>query len=213
MLTGRKPTLALAFAVLVVLAFGVSCRGFFVKPTLTTIAVSPPTPTITNGTTNNTQQFTVVATFDDGSHGSTPVSWSSKDSTTIASITSSGLATAIGLGSTTITAASTILPNISGTATLTVTLPCIASIDVTPHAPIQVRVGDTQQFTATATPCAGSGTGTTDITNIATWNSSNPAVATIDNSGVATTLTQGTTNITAASGGVISPAQVLTVGP
>jgi uncharacterized protein YjdB len=212
MLTGRKLPLTLAFAVLVVLAFGASCKGFFVKPTLTTIAVSPPTPTITNGTTNNTQQFTVVATFDDGSHGSTPVSWSSKDPTTIASISSSGLATAIGLGSTTITAASTILPNISGTATLTVTLGCIASIDVTPHG-ATVRVGDTQQFTAMATPCAGSGTGTTDITNLATWNSSNTAVATISNSGVATTLTQGTTNITAASGGVTSPAQVLTVGP
>ncbi|HYU46466.1 MAG TPA: Ig-like domain-containing protein [Terriglobales bacterium] len=212
MLTGRKLTSTLALAVLVVLAFGASCKGFFVKPTLTTIAVSPPTPTITNATTNNTQQFAVVGTFDDGSHGSTPVTWSSSQPTTIASINSSGLATAIGLGSTTITAASTILPNISGTATLTVTLGCIASIDVTPHG-ATVRVGTPQPFTATATPCAGSGTGTTDITDIATWNSSNAAVATISSSGVATTLTQGTTNITAASGGVTSPAQVLNVGP
>jgi Bacterial Ig-like domain (group 2) len=212
MLTGRKLPLALAFAGLVALAFGGSCRGFFVKPTLTTIAVSPPTPTITTGPTNTTQQFTVVATFDDGSHGSTPVSWSESTGQTVATISSSGLATAVSVGTSTITAASTILPSISGTATLRVTLGCIQSIDVTPHNPT-VTQGATQSFTATATPCAGSGTGTQDITDIATWNSSNAAVATISNSGVATTLTQGTTNITAASGGVTSPAQVLTVGP
>ena len=211
MLTGRKLPLALAFAGLVALAVGASCRGFFVKPTLTTIAVSPPTPTITNGTTNNTQQFTVVATFDDGSHGSTPVSWSESTGQTVASISSSGLATATGLGTTTITAASTILPNISGTARLRVTLGCISSIDVTPHAPISVIQGDTKQFTAMATPCAGSGTGITDITDIATWNSSVPAVATINSSGLATTIATGTTNITAASAGVTSPPQALTV--
>jgi Big-like domain-containing protein len=212
MLTGRRLPLALTFAVLVILAFGASCRGFFVKPTLTTIAVSPPTPTITNGTTNNTQQFTVVATFDDGSHGSTPVSWGS-GTQTVATISVSGLATAVGLGTSTITAASTILPNISGTATLTVTLGCISSIDVTPHGPVNVRVGATQQFTATATPCAGSGTGTQDITNVATWNSSVTTVATISSSGLATTLTTGNTNITASSAGVTSPPQTLAVGP
>jgi len=210
MLTGRKPTVTLAFAVLVVLAFGASCKGFFVKPTLTTIAVSPPTPTITNGTTNNTQQFTVVATFDDGSHGSTPVSWSS-GTQTVATISASGLATAVGLGTSTITAASNILPNISGTATLTVTLGCISSIDVTPHGIVNVTVGNTQQFTATATPCAGSGTGTQDITNVATWNSSVPTVATINSSGLATTIITGDTVITASSSGVTSPGQQLHV--
>jgi hypothetical protein len=209
MLTGRKPTLALAFAVLIALAVGVSCKGFFVKPTLTTIAISPPTPTITNSTSNNTQQFTVVATFDDGSHGSTPVSWSS-DTQTVATINSSGLATATGVGAATITAASTILPNISGTAKLTVTLGCIQSIAVTPQNPTVIH-GDTQQFIAMATPCSGSGTGTQDITNVATWNSSNPSVATISSSGLATTIAVGSTNITAFSAGVTSPVQVLTV--
>jgi trimeric autotransporter adhesin len=210
MLSGRKLTLTLAFAGLVALGVGAGCRGFFVKPTLTTIAVSPPTPTITNGTSNNTQQFTVVATFDDGSHGSTPVSWSS-GTQTVATISASGLATAVGLGTSTITAASNILPNISGTATLTVTLGCISSIDVTPHGIVNVTVGNTQQFTATATPCAGSGTGTQDITNVATWNSSVPTVATINSSGLATTIITGDTVITASSAGVTSPGQQLHV--
>jgi hypothetical protein len=131
MLSGRKLTLALAFAVLVALAVGVSCRGFFVKPTVTAVAVSPPTPTISNTTPNNTQQFTVVATFDDGSHGSTPVSWSS-DPQAVATITTSGLATAQGVGTCTITATSTVLPSISGTAKLTVIPANVTSITVTP---------------------------------------------------------------------------------
>jgi trimeric autotransporter adhesin len=211
MLSGRKLTLALAFAGLVALAVGVSCRGFFVKPTLTAIAVSPPTPTITNVAPNNTQQFTVVATFDDGSHGSTPVSWSS-GTQTVATISASGLATAVGLGTASVTAASTLLPNITNTATLTVTLGCIQSIAVTPQSQT-IPHGQTQQFTAMATPCSGSGSGTQDITNIATWNSSNTTVATITSGtggGLATTLTTGSTNITASSAGVLSNTAVLT---
>ena len=132
MLTGRKLALTLAFTVLVALALGVSCRGFFVQPTLTAIAISPPTPTITTGTSGNTQQFRAVGTYDDGSSGSTPVSWSSTDPTTIASITTSGLATALGVGTTTITATSIKLPSIAGTTTLNVVLGGVTSITVTP---------------------------------------------------------------------------------
>jgi uncharacterized protein YjdB len=44
-----------------------------------------------------------------------------------------------------------------------------------------------------------------------TWNSSSPTVATIDGNGVATGLANGTTQITAASGGVTSNAVTLTV--
>jgi hypothetical protein len=193
------------FAALVSLAVGVSCRGFFVKPTLTALAVSPPTPTITNGTSNNTQQFTAVGTFDDGSHGSTPVTWTS-GTQSVATISTNGLATAVGLGSSTITATSTLIPSITNTATLTVTVECIQSIAVTPTNPTQTH-GNPQQFKATATTCNG----TTDITDIATWTSSNTSIATIDSNGLATTIAIGTTNITATSGSVVSPAQVLTV--
>jgi len=134
MLTSRKLPLTLAFAVLVVLAFGGGCHGFFVDPTLTSIAVGPATPTITNSTMNSpqTQQFTAVGTFNDGSTGSTPVTWSSTNSTTVASITSSGLATAIGVGTTTITATSTKIPTIAGSTTLTVVPANVTSITVTP---------------------------------------------------------------------------------
>ena len=137
MLSGRKLPLTLAFVVVVALAIGVSCKGFFVDPTLTSLAISPPTPTISlfkSGTTStpNTQQFTAVGTFNDGSTGNTAVSWSSDTPTTIASIdSSSGLATAVGVGKATITATSIKFPSISNTTTLTI-IPNVTSITVTP---------------------------------------------------------------------------------
>src|SRR5713101_4832532 len=121
MLTGRKLALTLAFTALVAVAFGASCRGFFPKAKLTAIGITPANQTITDIAPNNTKQFSAVGTFDDGNSGSTPVTWSSDSTTTVASIDSnSGLATAVGVGTATITATSTILPNISGTTQLTV---------------------------------------------------------------------------------------------
>ena len=132
MLTWRKLPLTLAFAVLVALAFGVSCRGFFTKPKLTAVGITPANPTITDIAPNNIKQFSAVGTFDDGNSGSTPVTWSSAP-TTIATIDSnSGLATAVGVGTATITATSTILPTISGTTQLTVVPGNVTSIAVSP---------------------------------------------------------------------------------
>ena len=151
MLTGRKLALTLAFTVLVVVSFGVSCKGFFVKPTLTSIAISPPTASISDGSSNNTQQFTVVGTFDDGSHGSTPVTWSISENAP-ATLSSSGLATSIpgATGTATITAASTILPNISSTASLTV-LATVTLISVNPTSGSVTRGTGVQDFNFTAT--------------------------------------------------------------
>src|ERR1039458_9641374 len=104
----NKLRLVGAFAALATLAVAVSCKGFFVNPTLTAIGITPATPTITDSPPNNTQQFSVIGTFNDGSSGSTPVTWSSDTATTVASISGSGLATAVGVGSASITATSTI---------------------------------------------------------------------------------------------------------
>jgi len=123
----------------------------------------------------------------------------------VATIDTNGVAHAIGLGTTTIRATQL---GLTGSTTLTVTTGCIQRIDVTPVDP-GVRVGNDQPFTAMATTCNGS----IDITDVATWNSTNVAVATIDSSGVAHTLTTGSTDITASSGGVTSPAQTLSVTP
>src|SRR5712692_4872450 len=133
MLTGRKLALTLAFTALVAVAFGASCRGFFPKPKLTAIGITPANQTITDISPNNIQQFSAVGIFDNGNSGSTPVTWSSSASSTVAKIDSnSGLATAVGVGSATITATSTILPTISGTTTLTVVPGNVTSIAVSP---------------------------------------------------------------------------------
>jgi Bacterial Ig-like domain (group 2) len=206
MLTGRKLALTLAFTVLVAVAFGVSCRGFFPRPTLQSVAVGPATPTLQTGDTNNTRQMSAVGTYDDGVRPDSKVTWSIGPEG-VATVSTVGLVTAVSQGTTTVTATSTEISTLFGSTTVTVTVGCIQSIAVTPVKPI-VKQGTSPQFTAMATTC----TGLVDITNVATWNSSNTAVATIDSTGLASTLTIGSTNITASSAGVTStPPDVLTV--
>ncbi len=208
MLTGRKLALTLAFTVLVALAFGAGCRGFFPKSTLQSLAVGPATPTLQTGNTNNIQQMTAVGTYDDGVRPDSKVTWTIADvtGTGVATVSAGGLVTAKSQGTATVTATSTEIPTISGSTTVTVTVPCIQSIAVTPPNPT-VTHGNTLQFIATATTCNG----TVVITDFATWTSSDTTKATIDSNGLATAITPGTTNITAASAGVTSLAQVLTV--
>jgi len=84
-------------------------------PTLLSIAVTPSTPTILTGTT---QQFTATGTYSDGStqNLTSQTTWASSN-TSVATITSTGLATAVNPGSTTISAT---LSGITGSTTLTV---------------------------------------------------------------------------------------------
>ena len=86
----------------------------------------------------------------------------------------------------------------------------IVSITLSPTS-AQILPTATQQYTATGT--FGDNT-TGDVTSQVTWVSSATNVATISIAGLATPATPvalGTTNITAKSGSVISPASVLTV--
>ena len=85
--------------------------------------------------------------------------------------------------------------------------PALASIAVTPANP-SIANGLTQQFTATGTYSNGT---TNDLTNLVTWASATPSVATISSTGLAQSLATGTTNITAAYDGVTSPTDTLTV--
>ncbi len=209
MLTGRKLALTLAFAVLVALAFGVSCRGFFVQPTLSSITVTPLTPTIETGSTDNTVQMTATGQYNDGSTGNPPVQWSVSP-TGFATISASGLVTSESLGTTTVTATSTQNPSISGTQSLTVTVGCIQSITLKPtSASLSASsTPNTAQFAATATTCNGP----VVITDTAIWASSNQTAATVD-AGFVTAQAVGTTNITASSGNVTSLAAAVNVGP
>jgi len=162
-------------------------------PTVTAIMVSPATPSITTGAT---QQFTATATYSNGSTGNVTASatWASTN-TTVATVDSAGLATADSPGSTTISAA---LGGQMGSATLTVVAPTLTAITVTPSDPSFAN-GSTQQFTATATY---SNSTTANVTSSATWSSSNTPVATISSGGLATGQGGGTTTISAMMGSV-----------
>lgn len=83
----------------------------------------------------------------------------------------------------------------------------IVSITLSPTS-AQIKPTGTQQYTATGTFGDNS---TGDVTSRVTWVSSATNIATINSSGLATAVALGTTNITAKSGSVISPASVLTV--
>ena len=122
-----------------------------------------------------------------------------------ATITSAGLATGVGTGTTQITAA---LGGVTSPGDmLTVTAATLVSIAVTPVSP-SIAKGLSQQFKATGTYTDNS---TQDITTSATWVSGTPAVATITSAGLATGVGTGTTQITAALSGVTSPGDTLTV--
>jgi hypothetical protein len=207
-LIARRLPLTLAFAALMLVAFGAGCRGFFVKPTLSSITVTPATATLQTGSTGNTQQYAAFGTFNDGSTGNPAVTWTSSD-TTIATITPGGLATSVATGSATITATATQNPSITGTGQLTVTVGCIESIlldQTSKTLSLGTSGGNTTSVTATATTCNGS----IDITNSATWVSSNTSVANV-NGGTITAVGQGTANITASAGTVTSDTDVITV--
>jgi 6-phosphogluconolactonase (cycloisomerase 2 family) len=84
----------------------------------------------------------------------------------------------------------------------------LSSIAVTPANPAHLKVGSTQQFTATGTFSDGS---VSDISSSVTWNSGTAATATISATGLATGVAAGTTSITASQGTVTSPGVTLTV--
>jgi uncharacterized protein YjdB len=169
--------------------------------TLVSLAI---TPTSTVLAPASTLLYQAVGTYSDGTtqNITNVVTWSSSDVNTV-SISASGLATGQSAGSAVITAK---LGAVSNTSNVVVQSSALQSIAVTPAAmsiPVQVAI----QYKAIATFADGS---TQDLTNSVTWTSSNPAFATISNSignaGLAVGVSPGSSTITAAFGGVVSPA-------
>jgi hypothetical protein len=169
--------------------------------TLVSIAVTPANPSITKGAT---QQFTATGTFSDNStQVLSNAVWASA-TPGVATINATGLATGVGAGSSTISAT---VGSITGSTLLTVTPATLVSIAVTPANP-SITKGATQQFTATGTFSDNS----TQVLSNAVWASATPAVATINATGLATTVGTGTSTISATVGS-ITGSTLLTVNP
>jgi hypothetical protein len=112
---------------------------------------------------------------------------------------SDGLATALAVGS---TAVSATLGTVSGSTALEGTAAALVSSDVSPSA-LSLARGTTRQLAATGSYTDGS---TQDITKQATWNVSDPSVASVSNAaganGLATALAVGSATVSATLGPV-----------
>src|SRR5215470_7093227 len=190
-----------------------SCDFFIDSGTLVSIAISPTNPTIAlNNSSNqkNSQQFTATGTFGDLSTKdlTSTATWASS-APGVATINNSGLATAVSLGSTTISAtsgsqnASTTL-TIATVAVTSITISCGAGALNCSNSGATVNRGSSVQLTATAT---FSNNTQQDVTSSATWQSSNTNVATVgNNTGLVTAsaVNTGNANITATFQGTTS---------
>jgi uncharacterized protein YjdB len=168
------------------------------KPTLQTITVNPANPSLAVGLS---LQFDALGSYSDGStHDLTASStWSTAD-TTVATIGASGLATAFGNGSTTVSAA---LGSFQGSTGLTVG-PSLVSIQVNPQNP-SLDTGAAQPLTATGTFSDGT---QQNLTTLVSWTTSAATVATVSSTGQVTGVGAGQATITATSGSVTGSTQV-----
>ena len=175
---------------------------------LASLSIIPTTQTVM--AVGQTAQYYAIGTTSTGetvnltSQGATiggatvaAATWSSTN-TAVATINTTGLGTAAGTGSTAIIA---MVKNpdgtvVTGSAAMTVTNPTWVSLSVVPLTQTAEAVGETAQFIAIGTE----GTGLTeDLTSLATWQSSDPTVATVSTStpGLVTAVSSGTATITA----------------
>src|SRR5574337_173160 len=137
--------------------------------TLSSIAVTPASPSIAPGTTI---QLTATGTYSNNAklNLSFSATWSSSD-TGVATVSNRGLVTAATTGTAVITATS---GTISGSATLTTS--SVATISISPSTPPSIAPGTTQQFFAVGTLANSM---VQNLTTFATWTSSDTAIASV----------------------------------
>jgi uncharacterized protein YjdB len=208
---GRASALAEGTATITATYGGMSGTSqLSVAGSVQSITVTPVNPTTVIGVS---VAFTATAIL--SNNATFPVtalaSWTSSDPT-VATVTAAGDATPVKAGPTTVTA--TYLGQ-AGTSVLTVSAATLSTITITPSSPsLSLANGDGQQLTATGTYSDSS---KVDLTNAATWFSSDPTVAMVSNAagsrGLATALKAGPTKVTAVFQGVTSTADTVTVTP
>jgi hypothetical protein len=116
-----------------------------------------------------------------------------------------GLVTAISPGETVITA---MYEDLFMSAPVVVTSAFLTGIEIAPQ-DVELKAGITQQYEAAGTFSDDSNQ---DVTMLATWESSNTDVATIDSLGLATTVDAGTSTISGAWQGIVSSTSLTVVG-
>ncbi len=176
--------------------------------TLQAIALAPEMPAVARGTT---RQFAATGSFSDGItlDVTSQVTWASSNST-LAAVSSAGLASAVAVGTPTITATR---GTVVGSTMVVVTSAALQSITVTP-ANASVAKGLTQPYTATANLADST---TEDLTTLVTWSSSDTTIAQISNAvgslGTATAMSAGGPVTITAQLGAMAGTTMLTVTP
>lgn len=165
--TNRKLRIVASFAALATLALAVSCRGFFVNPTLTGLSVGPSGLSLN---VNQQFQMTATGTYSDGSQKTltSGVAWSSDTPNTVKVGQTSGIVTGLQPGSANISAASGGCASCSASTKVSVVLNNVTIITVSPSSQNVTIGGSGAFFSATASP------GGVDITSTATWNIQDP---------------------------------------
>ncbi|MCH1929498.1 Ig-like domain-containing protein [Shewanella sp. A25] len=171
--------------------------------TLSSIVVSSETSSIAKG---SSAQLTATATYSDGStrNISSQVTWKSS-STSVATISSAGLATGQAAGSTNVSA--TLNGVTSNSLVLGVTSATVTQIQVSP-AIVNLSLGGETQLTAVATYSDGT---SQNLTSGVAWNSADTSVATVTSSGRVAGVTPGSTTIVASYAGVQSNNVAVTI--
>jgi trimeric autotransporter adhesin len=172
-------------------------------PALSSITVAPATFSIASG---QSKQLSALGTYTDGTSQDVTgqATWSA--STSAATVDSTGLVTGSSAGTSTITAT---IGSKNGTALATVSAALLQKISLTPLT-ASIAIGQTQAFLANGIFSDGS---QTDITNGVSWSSAPTNFATVDQTGLATGVSAGVAQISAASGGATPGSAALTVAP
>jgi len=168
------------------------------------VATVTLSPTAINLQIGQTSQLTVTLKDANGNvlTGRT-VTWSS-DNGSVATVSGTGLVTAAGVGTATITATS---EGKSGTASVTVSSVPVAAVTVSP-ATASLMAGQTVQLTATLKDANGNILTGRPVT----WSSNTTGVATVNSTGIVTAKVAGTATITATSEGRSGTSAVTVTG-
>ena len=169
---------------------------------IASISVDLPQPSIAIGATT-----TATATPKDASGNvltGRAVSWSS-DNSLVATVSNSGVVTAVNIGSANIAATS---EGQSGSATVTVVSGGVASVSVS-FASSTIGVGETTQATAMLKDAAGN----VLVDRSVTWSSDNTSFATVSTTCVVAGVALGPANITATSEGQSGFARITVASP
>jgi peptidoglycan/xylan/chitin deacetylase (PgdA/CDA1 family)/uncharacterized protein YjdB len=174
-----------------------------VTPVVTQISVSPSTASIQVG---QTQSYNAVA-YDQFNKPMTGITfaWASDGSTSIATL-NGNVATGVSPGALHITAFASGINSAPASLTILPPPPVLTTVAVTPAA-LSIFTGGTQQLTAVGYDQSGN-----QMSGLTfAWTSANKSVATVDNTGLATGLSAGASQISAFAQGVNSNTITLTV--